>query len=430
MTGRPEGAAGSPGALARQFAEYEATLDCIHCGLCIPDCPTHNVTGREADSPRGRIHLMRGWAEGRMDLSPAAHAHLDACIVCRACESVCPSGIRMGDMMETFRAERNASHPSGIAASRVGRYLLRHVLPDRAALGRLARLLGVYERSGLSYVASRLLPMFAPGLAHAHRLRPRADRHAPRPVPTDRQRPDGFPAIGKRRARVALFVGCVASEWFAAVNHATIRVLQHNGCDVVIPDAQTCCGALHRHAGLLEEASALLSRNAEAFAATEAGAGVDAVIVNAAGCGASLKESAGAAHVPYRDITEFLHELGLTPPTHRVARRVAYDAPCHLLHAQRVDVAEELLAQIPDLELVPLAGRERCCGAGGIFNLLRPDMSEPILDEKVSAILESGAEVLATGNPGCALQIRHGLEGRGIDVCHPVELLDRGYGGA
>jgi glycolate oxidase iron-sulfur subunit len=219
----------------------------------------------------------------------------------------------------------------------------------------------------------------------------------------------------------------VASEWFAPVHRATIRTLVKNGCDVLVPDVQTCCGALHRHAGLLAEARALERRNRAAFAMS----GVDAVIVNAAGCGASLKEPLGedGETIPYRDVCEFLHEIGLREPARPVACRVAADQPCHLVHGQRIgrEIVEGLLARVPGLELVPLRDSERCCGAGGIYNLLHPEMADPILEEKVRAIRESGASAVATGNPGCAMQIASGLRGLPIEVVHPVELLDRAY---
>lgn len=410
----------------KRFHEYPRTLDCVHCGLCLPHCPTYGVTGREADSPRGRIYLMRGWAEGRFDLSDDAHERLDACIVCRGCESVCPSGIRMGEMMESFREETNATHPGDLAASPVARWMLREVLSRRDRVARLSDVLEIYERSGLARVVGAVLRV-APSLARLHERRPVVPPRRLRRIETDRVRPGGYPALGPRRARVALFLGCVAAEWFAPVHRATIRVLTRNGCDVVVPHPQGCCGALHRHAGLLAEARPLLERNARVFAAEN----VDAVIVNAAGCGASLKEplDADLPRPPYRDVCEFLHGLGLVDPDRPVRRKVAYDQPCHLVHAQRIgrEVVEGLLARVPELSLVPLAGSERCCGAGGVYNVLHPEMAEPVLAEKVAAIRASGAEVVTTGNPGCALQLAQGLRGLPIEVLHPIELLDAAY---
>jgi glycolate oxidase iron-sulfur subunit len=410
-----------------RFPAYADTLDCVHCGLCIPHCPTHGVTGREADSPRGRIHLMRGWAEGRNELSAGTRRHLDLCIVCRACESVCPSGIRMGEMMESFRHATLAEHPTGPARSGFARFLLREVLPHRERIARITDALELYQRSGLSRGMSFVLGLVSRRLERLHALQPAVPPRRARRIPTDRERPEGFPADGERRARVALFLGCIASEWFAVVNRATIRVLQRNGCDVIVPHAQTCCGALHRHAGLLDDARELLARNTRAFGKEP----VDAVIVNAAGCGASLKEPLedGGSRVPYRDVCEFLHELGLQPPDRPLHRRVAYDQPCHLVHGQRIgqSVVEGLLRSIPELELVPLHRSERCCGAGGVYNLMHAAMSDAVLAEKVQDIVASGADIVATGNPGCAMQIRRGLANLSVTVAHPVELLDQAY---
>lgn len=432
MSGPAPDSALAPGAgPAHPFHAYAGTLDCVHCGLCIPHCPTHGVTGREADSPRGRIHLMRGWAEGRNELSDGAREHLDRCIVCRACESVCPSGIRMGEMMEWFRHETGRTRPTGPAASALGRFLLRRVLPHRARIAALTDLMELYRRTGARTVVGAALRAVAPGLARAHALQP--------DVPARRLRriaAGTYPAIGPARARVALFLGCIASEWFAPVHHATIRVLRRNGCEVVVPEDQTCCGALHRHAGMLDDARGLLARNHAVFARGE----YDAVVVNAAGCGASLRDplpaesaqwgSPGSPAAPaYRDVCELLAGLGPVPPNREVRARVAYDQPCHLVHGQRVgkDTVEDLLRRIPGLTIVPLRRSDRCCGAGGVYNLFHPEMADPIRDGKVADLLASGAGIVVTGNPGCAMQIAAGLRGRGVEVLHPVELLDRAY---
>ena len=237
------------------------------------------------------------------------------------------------------------------------------------------------------------------------------------------------PASEPRRPRVGLFLGCVAAEWFAPVHRATIRVLEKNGIEVVVPKNQGCCGALHRHAGLLEDAQSLWKRNAEAFRKDD----VDAVVVNAAGCGASLKEPPAHLHplaVPVLDISEFLEAMNFQAPLRPLSLKVTIDHPCHLIHGQRVrpQVVENLLGKIPSLEIVPLRDSDRCCGAGGTYNLFHPEMAEPILDEKIRAIRETGAAIVATGNPGCAMQIRYGLDRAGmrdVEVLHPVELLNR-----
>jgi glycolate oxidase iron-sulfur subunit len=372
---------------------------------------------------------MRGWAERRYELSESALDRIDRCLACRACESVCPSGIRMGEMAESFRHEMNrAGRPSGLSASRAGRFLLDRVLPYRERIALLTDLLAAYQRSGLRGPVDRLLSRLAPGLAPALALTPDVPSRHIRRVETERTRPDGWRAEGERCARVALFLGCIAAEWYAPVHRATIRVLTANGCDVVVPDAQTCCGALDRHAGRLDEAERLVRRNLAAFAAV----GVDAVVVNAAGCGASLREPLGtvpSGTPPVLDVCAFLHELGMRDPRRSLARRVAYDSPCHLLHAQRVgkSVVEELLRRVPGLELLPLRDEDHCCGAGGVYNLLRPDVADEVLRAKVEAIRETGADTVATGNPGCAMQITKGLRETGIEVVHPVELLDEAY---
>jgi glycolate oxidase iron-sulfur subunit len=336
----------------------------------------------------------------------------------------------MGEMMEWFRHETGKTRPAGAAASPLGRFLLRRVLPHRGRIAAVTDALELYRRTGARAAMDAALGKLAPGLARAHALQP--------DVPPRRLRriaPGTHPAAGPPRARVALFLGCVAAEWFAPVHHATIRLLRRAGCEVTIPGTQTCCGALHRHAGMLEDARALLARNHAVFTR----GGYDAIVVNAAGCGASLRdrlpeETEGAAPPlpPYRDVCELLAELGLPAPDREVRARVAYDQPCHLVHGQRVgqDVVEELLRRVPGLTVVPLRRSERCCGAGGVYNLFHPEMADPIRDEKTADLLASGAEIVVTGNPGCAMQIAAGLRGRGIEVLHPVELLDRAYSGA
>ncbi|MEM7235533.1 MAG: (Fe-S)-binding protein, partial [Planctomycetota bacterium] len=254
---------------------------------------------------------------------------------------------------------------------------------------------------------------------------PRARR-----LPTGDKIPGGaYPAQGEKRMRIGLFLGCIASEWFAETHRATIRVLQANGCEVVVPTAQTCCGALHRHAGILDESDALFARSRDAFKDQE----IDVIVVNAAGCGAALKEPPHSAPdglgIPVRDICELLDEIGIVPPPGRVEKKVVYDQPCHLLHGQGVGASavEGLLAQIPGVELLPLPNSDRCCGSGGVYNLVHPDLAEPIRDEKATEIRRVGPDVVVTGNPGCAMQIASGLEGSGIEVMHPIDLLDRSY---
>jgi glycolate oxidase iron-sulfur subunit len=419
---------------SERFEEYTRTLDCVHCGLCIQECPTYELTGREADNPRGRIYLMRGYAEGTGEMTSEALRHLDECIVCRACESVCPSGIRMGEMMEGFRHELDKGRRRKGLRYRFARILLRHVLPHRDRIALISDVLWFYQWIGLRRLVDlvlRLLPRrLVRRVTRLHAMQPTIPHPRERRVPTSESLPAGvYPAEGTCRMRVGLFLGCVASEWFAATCRATIRVLQKNGCDVVVPDAQTCCGALSRHAGVLDEADVLYRRNADVFAR----ASVDVIVTNAAGCGAALKEPTPSARdglgAPVRDICEFLDEIGIVAPQGELPVRVAYDQPCHLQHGQRIgaSVVENLLRMIPKLELVPLEDSDRCCGSGGVYNLVQPDIAEQLRDQKAEKIRAASVDVVVTGNPGCEMQIRVGLDETGIEVTHPVELLDRSY---
>lgn len=413
----------------QRMGEYTRTLDCVHCGLCIPHCPTYDLTLRESDSPRGRIYLMRQYAEGTYDLTPAVEKHLDQCIVCRGCETVCPAGIQMGEMMESFREElQKTSRPT--LRTRLGHFLLRQVLPHRGRIKFLTHLLYLYQATGVKwlgeFIVQRLLRL--KGLTYMQRLQPTVPSAAARRIETDSKRPEGYPAHGSARMRVGLFLGCITSEWFAPTHRATIEVLRKNGCDVVIPDAQTCCGALHRHAGLITDARELFRRNSEVFRET----GVDVVVVNAAGCGAALKEPPHGGKefsVPIRDICEFLDEVGIVSPQRQVEKRVVYDQPCHLLHGQRVgaDAVERLLKSISGVQLLPLPSSEKCCGSGGVYNLLQPEMAEPLGAEKAELIRRTGAEIVVTGNPGCAMQIRAALGDSDIEVMHPIDLLAQAY---
>ncbi len=401
---------------------YPSTLDCVHCGLCLPVCPTYRETGREVSSPRGRIYLMRGVAEGAIALGDVVAEEAYLCLGCRACETACPSGVRYGRLLEATRA---AVERAGLRRGwprRLEGLALRHVVPFPGRLRALVSLLGVAQGLGLDRLAARLAPAaWRTRLAQAPRVPPRAERQA---LPTQ------VPAVGERRGRVGFFVGCVMPELFGAVNAATLRVLAHNGFEVVVAGGQGCCGALQAHAGDAALAADLLARNARAFA------GVDAVVVNSAGCGAFLREA--EAWLPddaglgarVRDVSELLDEAGLRAPPGRVEARVCYDDPCHLLHGQGVGAApRRLLQQIPGVVLTEHADAAGCCGAAGIYNLTHPAMAQAVLARKLDALEAAAPDLVATGNPGCLLQLRQGLAAREspIGVVHPVELLDRAY---
>ncbi|HXZ84041.1 MAG TPA: (Fe-S)-binding protein [Myxococcota bacterium] len=399
--------------------DYAATLDCVHCGLCLPHCPTYQETGRETSSPRGRIYLMRGVAEGRLPLDELVAAEMSFCLACRACESACPAGVRYGHLIEGMRAEIAARGARRGVAPALERLALRGIVARPRRLAALFRALRAYQRSGLQRAvrATRVLRLVPP-LARMERMLPELGfPHRP---------PLLVPAQGARRGRVAFFTGCVMPELFGTANAATIEVLARNGFEVEIPAGQVCCGALHRHAGDPETADALHAQNRAAFRLDA----IDAVISNAAGCGAAQKDVGDAFARKVRDATEFLAEAGLRPPPRPLRMRVAYDDPCHLLHGQRIaDAPRALLRAIPGLELFDLPGHRDCCGAAGIYNLTQPEMAATLLARKVQALRETAPDAVTTGNPGCLLQIGSGVAAARLplQVLHPLELLARAY---
>ncbi len=419
--------------------QYGRALDCVHCGLCLPACPTYDLFAREGTGPRGRVYLMRGLAEGEIRPAPTVLRDLDLCLVCRACEPVCPSGVRFGEMMEFCRAHiLEPARPPG-RGLRLRRFVARHLFNRPRLLHALAVLLLLYDRLGLRRLLCSygVLEYFSPELALRDSFLPRIPRWSER-----RRLPRRTAARGATRGRVALLEGCVAPLLLGRVNHATARVLAEQGFEVLVPRRRTCCGALSAHFGQLGAARAAARRTIAAFQALGP---IDAVLSNSAGCGAMMKdygrlleeaEGASAAEVRaahgfaarVRDVTEFLADQGIRPVPGRVEARVAYAAACHLAHAQRVTAAPlELLRAVPGLELVPLERADRCCGAGGLYNALHPRESLALLEAHVEDLRRSGADTLATANPGCLLQWRAGVEraGLAVEVCHPVELLDR-----
>ncbi len=398
---------------------HPGTLDCVHCGLCLQHCPTYIETGRETSSPRGRIYLMRGVAEGEIPLGEVLAEEAALCLGCRACETACPSGVRYGALLERTRARVAEAGLDERTSRRIERFALRKVVPYPRRLRRLVSLLALGRTLGLDRLALRLL---APDLRDlAPDVPPRAER-----VPL----PPVTPAEGARRGRVGILIGCVMPELFGAVNAATARILARNGFDVVASTGQGCCGALQAHAGDAHLGTELLARNAQAFAADD----LDALVVNSAGCGAFLREAgahlgeAGEALAgKTRDVCEFLEEAGWRAPLGELRLRVAYDDPCHLVHGQGVAAApRSLLARVPGLELVEHAEPDACCGAAGTYNLIEPAMSAAVLERKMAALAAVDPDVIATGNPGCIMQIRAGVRRRGLRarVAHPVELLD------
>jgi glycolate oxidase iron-sulfur subunit len=411
------------------YADYSR---CVHCGLCLDHCPTYRLWGKEADSPRGRIRQMKLVDEGRLELGDSFVTHMDRCLDCRACETACPSGVEYGKLVELARAqiEQKYSRPwfSRMARNFVYRWLLPH--PGRirfvARAARLAQVSGLESLARASQVA-RLF-----GMQKRLELLPRIDREF-----FDASIGRTFPAIGERRARVAFFAGCVARVTFTALNAATIRVLRANGCEVVVPAGQVCCGALAAHAGMRDVARELAQENFRAFG----GENVDAIVTNAAGCGSTLKEyshlfdsasavGAGADRFSgrVRDVTEFLDHLGITAPLRELPLRVTIQDSCHLLHGQKVrEAPRRLLRAIPGVQIVEMTRADQCCGSAGVYNVTQTKASMDLLTEKMANAKATGAATIATANPGCILQLRAGsaMHRTGQEVLHVVELLDR-----
>jgi glycolate oxidase iron-sulfur subunit len=406
---------------ARRFVDYNKFLDCVHCGLCLSACPTYVELGTEMDSPRGRIYLMKGLEEGTLPMTADVARHLDLCLGCRACETACPSGVRYGELIESARSFVEEQHQRPLV-DRLRRRMVTMLFPRPQLLRALLFPLRLLELVGV-------LPVLRRTNAFAAML-PRLGRWDPLP--------SVVPARETERQRVGLLAGCVAQVLFAETNRATVRVLTRNGCSVTTPVLQTCCGALYLHAGARRQALECARHNIDAFPSD-----LSAILVNAAGCGAMLKEygalladdpvyAARAADFSarVRDITEFLATLPLVVPRGALNARVTYHDACHLAHGQGVrDAPRQLLRQIPGLELVELPESDTCCGSAGSYNITEPEMARRLGDRKAANICATGTTCVAAANPGCVMQIQASLQRAGVaaTVLHPVELLDRAY---
>lgn len=410
---------------------------CVHCGLCLNACPTYRELGVEMDSPRGRIYQMAQVAAGA-PVSPSYVEHIGLCLGCRACESACPSGVEYGRMLEAARAHIAAAAPPPGPARFLRRFLLARVLPSPLLLAAAGSLLWLYQASGIARVVrgSGFLKLFT-RLRMLEQLTPAAE------VPFFFGKiGKTFPARGPRRHRVAFLAGCVAGVSFARLNEATVRVLCRNGCEVAVPEGQTCCGALALHAGLREDARRMARRNIDVFLAAE----WDAVVTNAAGCGAAMKEyhellagdpryaeKARRFSALVKDATEFLAGIELNREMGAVNATVTYQDSCHLAHGQRVRTApRKLLEAVPGLILREMALSDACCGSAGIYNVVHNELAMSILEAKMGHANATGAGILVTANPGCMLQLRAGarLYGRGQRVAHAIEILDEAYAAA
>ncbi len=414
----------------------QADLDrCVHCGLCLNACPTYRELGVEMDSPRGRIYQMARVHAGE-PISDTYQNHIDLCLACRACESACPSGVPYGRLIEDARAEIEIKTKRSWPTRKLRSFVFGKLLPSSSLLTAAGAMLYLYQASGLQRLIRALgIPRLLGPLGDREALLPDAE------IPFFfREYGKTFPAAGTQRYRVAFVAGCVANVSFARLNEATLRVLQANGCEVVIPAAQTCCGALQVHAGIRDVARNLARKNIDAFL----DGGYDAIITNAAGCGSTLKEYGELlAHDPeyverahkfsalMKDATEFLASIDLTPAIKPVNATVTYQDSCHLAHGQKIRSApRQLLKSIPGIEFREMPMADACCGSAGIYNALHTAMSMKILKKKMDNVNIAATQVVATANPGCMLQLRAGIRLYGkenVRVAHVIELLDEAY---
>jgi glycolate oxidase iron-sulfur subunit len=417
---------------AHHAPEKKYIDDCVHCGFCLPACPTYLLWGEEMDSPRGRIYMIKKAVEGEAPLDERFRLHMDNCLGCMACMTACPSGVQYNKLIEPVRAqiERNVPRSMG---ERLFRRLIFATFPRPERLRVLALPLLAYEKSGVRWL------LHASGM---HKLLPRQFRAMEALLPDV---PDGFfkrlpSSVHPKKAsgrRVGMLSGCVQQVFFSHVNSATARVLAAEGCEVIIPREQRCCGALMLHSGREDDAAALAKRMIAVFEAAD----VDTVVINSAGCGSAMKEyryllrddpewatRASAFSAKCEDVAEFLCKLEPLAQRNPLNLRVAYHDACHLQHAQGVhDQPRRLLRQVPDLEVTEIPEATLCCGSAGIFNLLQPDTADQLVSRKVDNLMSTGAEAVASANPGCLLQLMHGLRRRGLKTMpafHIVELLD------
>ena len=408
---------------------------CVHCGFCLATCPSYRVIGKEMDSPRGRIYLMDAINKQQASFDATATQHFDTCLGCLACVSTCPAGVQYDRLIAATRpqVERNQSRSW---RDRLLRTLIFNLFPYPQRLRILLPLFWIYQRLGLQKLIrrSRILSRFFPRLSVMDSILPQITRQF-----FTQNLASVIPAQGEKRYRVGMILGCVQRLFFVPVNEATARVLTANGCEVIIPPRQGCCAALPAHQGQEAQAQALARQMIDSFADSE----VDYIIINAAGCGHTLKEyghiladdpdyqeKAIAFSAKVRDVQEFLAEVGLTTPLTAISGdplTVVYQDACHLLHGQKISLQpRQLLSQIPGLKLAEPIDAALCCGSAGVYNMLQPEVSEELGQQKVTNLLNTGAQLIASPNPGCALQIQKHLQkqGRSVPLLHPIELLD------
>lgn len=406
---------------------------CVHCGLCLDQCPTYRALGTEMDSPRGRIYQIIQVAEGRLALGDSFVTHIDRCLGCLNCQTACPSGVAYGSLLERARAQIAENYQRPWLATWLHKHFYADILTSFGRLAWHAKSLRFYQRSGLQALARATGLLKLIGVAELDELSP--------PIDSKFSFSDlgkVFPAEGERRGRVALLIGCIASVAFVELNRATIRVLTKNGIEVHVPERQSCCGALQLHAGYLDLARAQARRNIDAML----GQPFDAIVTNAAGCGSTLKEYAALLEedatygeraceftAKARDINEYLAAIGMREPNRSLHARVTYQDSCHLAHAQGVRSAPRQLLRQVGAELVESPRPDSCCGSAGVYNVVQNEMSMKILDEKMGFVASVDPDIIATANVGCMLQFRVGVRRKKMQtrVAHVIELLNEAY---
>lgn len=408
---------------------------CVHCGFCLQACPTYVETGLEAESPRGRIALMKAVNEGRIGITDTVMRHWDLCIQCRACEVACPSGVPYGNLIEATMQQVADHRKPGYVNGKIAKLALKRLLPNQGFLAMVVGAMRLYQRIGLQTVMrkSGLLKLLPGNMGELEDSMPE--------LPSEVFKAQGqvYKAQGERKARVALLSGCVMPLIHGPQMNAVVRVLTRNGCEVVVTKAQACCGAINSHVGDLETTRKLARRNIDAFLAD----GVDYVVVASAGCGSRMKEyghllrndrvyadKAAAFSAKVQDIHELLATLPIVPPRGHLPYRVTYQDSCHLSNAQRITAApRQLLRSIPGIEFVELSNADKCCGAGGTYTITERDFSMRVLGTKINAVRETKANVIATANPGCMMQLQYGAQrdGMSVEVKYITDLLDESY---
>lgn len=409
--------------------------DCVHCGMCLESCPTYEITGQEQHSPRGRVHLIKSVAEGKISVNEQFTDPVFACLDCRACTTACPANVDVGGLIEEARGQIRQAMPLTGWKGMISKFFLKELFPHSHRLEAAGSLLKLYQKSGMQKVmrTTGMLNIMPAHLAEMEHVMPKITRSVRKKYKKKRV----LKAKAERKAEVAFLTGCIMDVMFSDINEATLNVLRRNGNDVVIPPSQTCCGALHVHAGDRDMGRQLAKKNIEAFQHA------DTIIVNAAGCGCMLKEypelfreeeqewleKAEVFADKVQDISKYLHDTGYRPPQAKLHKRITYHDACHLAHGQGVrEEPRDILLSIPGVEMVHMANADRCCGSAGIYNLTNPDMAGAVLQSKMEHVPHD-VEMISMGNPGCMLQMAVGMKkyGRSQQIVHTVQLLEWAY---